>query len=277
MARIKYRSEEVLKKRSLFIKRFTLIFCILIILITSGLILLLRMESIQIREVNIEGTNIIDKKEVQDLVDSSLTGNYFWVIPKSNIFLYKIKKLNNDLIEKFPGIYKLDVGRNGFNKIYIKIIERKPEALWCEDLKNESSPLCYFVDSAGIIFARAPFFSGNVYFMYSGVLNAESPLGVQIFTAQDFSAFQSFIKQSTSKLGIPIVGVELKDRGDFDLLLSYGSRILLNKNISYDEIYNNMNAVFKSNEFSSSTLSTLDYIDMRFGNKIYYKNKISQK
>jgi cell division septal protein FtsQ len=277
MSRIKYRSPEVQEQRRSFAKRMTLIFGILTILIIVGVVFLLRMDSIQIKETNIEGVSIIDKKEVEDTVRGTLSGNYLWLIPKSNTFLYSVNKLNNLLVQKFPGIYSLDVGREGFGKVYVKIVERKPETLWCQDNGDEALPWCFFVDSTGVVFAEAPYFSGNVYFIYKGKLNQENPMGAQIFTKQDFSIFVSFIKQAGSKLGLDIVGVELKDVGDFDLLLSSGTKILLNKNISYDDMYNNLDAVFKSQQLSSSTLSTLDYIDMRFGNKVYYKAKTLPK
>jgi hypothetical protein len=275
MIRIKYRSIEVQSKRRSFAKKMAIIFFILIIFIVVGFVFLLRIESIQIREANIEGTNIINKEDVQNLVNKSLAGNYLWFIPKANTFLYSVKNLNNSLINEFPGIFSLNVGRDGFKKIYIKIVERKPQALWCKNIADENPPECYFVDTTGVVFAKAPFFSGNVYFMYKGELGKEDPLGAQIFSREDFSIFQAFIKQ-TNKLGISIVGAELKKDGDFDLILLSGVHILLNRNISYDDIYNNMDAVFKSNELSStSTLNSLDYIDMRFGNKIFYKAKAS--
>ena len=278
MARIKYRSIEVKEKRRSLAKRMAFIVGVLIIFIVIGIIFLLRMESIQIRETNIEGTNIINKEEIQNVVNESLAGNYLWIIPKSNTFLYSTKNLNKTLTEEFPGIYTLDVSRQGFRKISIKISERKPEALWCEGENEGEIPECYFVDSVGVVFAKAPFFSGNVYFMYRGELDNDSPLGAQIFPSKDFSVFQAFVKQTTSKLGVSIVGAELKKGGDFDLILSSGVHILLNRSIPYDDIYNNMESVLKSKEFSATTtLSSLDYIDMRFGNKIFYKAKTVPK
>lgn len=277
MSRIKYRSVEVCEKRRLFAKRLALISGIFLIATLVSVVYFLRIESIQIREISIDGSSIIDRKEIEGFVSSSLLGDYCWVIPKSNTFLYSVNDLKANLEQRFPGISSLAVGRDGFKKIYVKIIERKPEALWCKDGKEENIPECYFVDSNGIVFAQAPYFSGNVYFMYRGDLNKEDPLGAQIFTTQDFSDFSMFIKQAVSKLGLSVTGVEMKEQGDFDLLLSSGVKVLLNKNMSYDQMYNNIDAVLKSKEFSSSTLDTLEYVDMRFGNKIYFKSKTVQK
>lgn len=273
MARIKYRSAEVQEQRRLYFKKVALISLTVFILIAGGLVFILRMESIQIRENNIQGASIIDKNEIVEVINNSLSGNYFWVIPKSNTFLYSVTKLNNILIERFPGISTLDVGRDGLRKISVKIEERRPETLWCNDVVEGGIPECYFVDSTGKVFARAPFFSGNVYFIFRGTLGKEDPLGAQIFDSQDFPIFQSFVKQISGKLNLSIVGVEIKSDEDFDLILSSGARILLNKNISYENLYNNIDSVIKSQQISSSSIDTIEYVDMRFGNKVYFKSK----
>ncbi len=277
MVRIKYRSLEARERRRRFVKRMVIIFSILAILIIVGAVLFFRIEKIQIREVSINGTNIINKEEINNTVNKSLSGYYLWLIPKSNTFLYSVNNLNNILIKDFPGINSLNINREGFKKISIEIEERKPEALWCKDKIEENIPECYFVDITGKVFASAPYFSGNVYFIYKGELSKEDPLGAQIFTVEDFSLFQIFIKQIKSKLELSIVGVELKNQGDFDLLLSSGTKIMLNKKNSYEDMYNNIDTILKSQQLSSSNLDSIDYIDMRFGNKVYYKAKSAPK
>jgi cell division septal protein FtsQ len=273
MVRIKFRSVEAQARRRSFAKRMTIVVVLFLVLVSTGLIFLLRMEVIQIREANIEGTNIISKEEIQNVVNNSLAGNILWLIPKTNTLIYSVKDLNNALVQQFPGISTLNINRVGFKKISIKLEERKPQVLWCRGGEGENVPDCYFVDSVGMVFAKAPFFSGNVYFVYKGLLNKEDPLGAQILDSQDFLAFESFIKQISNKLDLQIVSVEIKDQGDLDLYLSSGLKIMLNKNISYDDMYNNIDVLLKSKELSSSTVNTLEYIDMRFGNKVYFKSK----
>ena len=80
MARIKYRSVEVQEKRRRFAKKVAIISGTLFVLIIVGVIFLLRLEQIQIREVNVEGTNIINKNEIiilRKYVLSWLSGRAF--------------------------------------------------------------------------------------------------------------------------------------------------------------------------------------------------------
>ena len=113
--------------------------------------------------------------------------------------------------------------------------------------------------------------------MYRGKLDKENPLGARILDQQDFVSFEDFVNHVSKTLNLNIVGVFFKDASDFDLLLDSGGRIMLNKNLSYDDMYNNIGSILKSPQFSSSTLQTLDYVDMRFGNKIFFKTKTLAK
>ena len=277
MSRIKYRSPELVERRRHALKLWAWVLSVSAIVLCIGFIFLLRMERFQIREVDIQGTKIIEKSAVQNSVDSSLAGSYVWIIPKTNTFLYSLNNLNKNLLSTFPGIYMLDINREGFQKISIKITERKPHALWCGGENEEDASGCYFVDGGGVIFSQAPHFSGNVYFVYRGKLDKENPLGARILDQQDFVSFEDFVNHVSKTLNLNIVGVFFKDASDFDLLLDSGGRIMLNKNLSYDDMYNNIGSILKSPQFSSSTLQTLDYVDMRFGNKIFFKTKTLAK
>ncbi|MEI6480003.1 MAG: hypothetical protein WCO12_00570 [bacterium] len=274
MSRVKYRSAEALQKRRRSFKRVSIFLSIGIVFIFIGLVFFLRMDRFQIRDVNIEGARIIQESDLRKSVDDTLSGSYVWLIPKSNTFIYNLGTLKSYLLEEFPGIQSITLARDGFNKISLNIEERKPHVLWCPD-KDEVDQQCYFIDDTGLLFAEAPSFSGNVYFIFRGKLDKDTPLGARLMSQQDFTSFEQFISLITKNLHVDIVGVTFKEVGDFDLDLASGTKILFNKTLSYDDMYNNFGSVLKSDQFASSTINSLEYLDMRFGNKIFFKNKVS--
>ncbi len=274
MSRVKYRSAEALQKRRRSFKRVSIFLSIGIVFIFIGLVFFLRMDRFQIRDVNIEGARIIQESDLRKSVDDTLSGSYVWLIPKSNTFIYNLGTLKSYLLEEFPGIQSITLARDGFNKISLNIEERKPHVLWCPD-KDEVDQQCYFIDDTGLLFAEAPSFSGNVYFIFRGKLDKDTPLGARLMSQQDFTSFEQFISLITKNLHVDIVGVTFKEVGDFDLDLASGTKILFNKTLSYDDMYNNFGSVLKSDQFASSTIDSLEYLDMRFGNKIFFKNKVS--
>ncbi len=274
MSKVKYRSAEALQKRRRSFKRVSIFFGIGIVAIFIGLIFFLRMDRFQIRDVNIVGVRIIQESDLRKSVEDTLSGSYVWLIPKSNTFIYNLGTLKSYLLKEFPGIQSITLARDGFNKISLNIEERKPHVLWCPN-KDEVDQQCYFIDDTGLLFAEAPSFSGNVYFIFRGKLDKDTPLGARLMSQQDFTSFEQFISLITKNLRVDIVGVTFKDVGDFDLGLASGAKILFNKTLSYDDMYNNFSSVLTSGQFASSTIDSLEYLDMRFGNKIFFKNKTS--
>jgi len=272
MSRVKYRSPEAIQKRRRSFRRVSIFFGIGAVVIFIGLIFFIRMDRVQVRDVNIEGVRIIQESDIRKSVNDTLSGYYLWLIPKSNTFIYNLGTLKSYLLKEFPGIQSITLARDGFQKISLSIEERKPHVLWCPD-ENQIDQQCYFIDDTGLLFAEAPSFSGNVYFIFRGKLDKDIPLGARVMSQQDFVSFENFISMVTKKLHVDIVGVTIKDVGDFDLELVSGTKILFNKTISYDEMYNNLGSMLSSDQFASSTLNSLEYLDMRFGNKIYFKKK----
>ena len=98
MSRIKYRSPELVERRRHALKLWAWVLSVSAIVLCIGFIFLLRMERFQIREVDIQGTKIIEKSAVQNSVDSSLAGSYVWIIPKTNTFLYSLNNLNKNIM-----------------------------------------------------------------------------------------------------------------------------------------------------------------------------------
>lgn len=272
MFKVKYRSPELKEKRRKFFKRLIISCVICFILVVGGIIFALRMDKIQIKEIKVSETHILNSEVIKSFVENSIQGSYLWVIPKTNTLLYSTSKEEKSLLDNFPGIENVTVSREGLQTLSILIKERKPDSIWCAEGVGEDLPDCYFVDATGVLFSLAPHFSGNVYFVYRGNLREGSPLGAQILSKEDFTKFQQFLL-SIKKLNLNITSVLIKEAGDFEFSLSSGTKILFNSSLSYDNIFTNLDSVLKSGQLASTTLDKIDYVDLRFGNKVFFKAK----
>lgn len=275
MARVKYRSPELVKERHRTFTRLSIFLSILFIALIIGLIYVLRMPRFQIADVFVSGTQLLNQKDIQGEVQKTFLDNYLWLIPKSNTFLYSTGALEQRLSQLFPAIKSIYISRDGFQKISIELTERKPHALWCgENSDTTQTPECYFVDDSGFIFSPAPYFSDGVYFVYKGGIDETAPVGKQLLPSEDFIAFENFVSM-VKTTDLHVVSATFKDAGDFDLTLAEGARLMVNKKSSYDTLYTNISTLVENGQFASTTLSQLDYVDLRFGNKVFLKNKNS--
>ena len=274
MSHIKYRSKEVVQKRKRNFIRYLIFIVILFLILITSAIFLLRIDRIQIKNVEISGEQMISKEDLSTFINNTIQGSYLWVVPKTNYLLYNPKKTERDVLNQFPTIKSVSITRSDFQKLSVVVEERKPQSLWCEENETSDPQDCYFVDDTGFIFSKSPYFSGNVYFVYRGLLDRNEPIGAHVLPQKDFQDFESFLNL-VKKLKLNVVSANIEESKDFDIVLSSGTKILFNSQISYDDIYSNLSSVLKSDQFASSTIDSLDYVDLRFGNKVFLKSKNS--
>lgn len=213
-----------------------------------------------------------------------LEGSYFGIFPKSAIFLYPKEKITKNIIEGFGRVSNVDVSMANLTSITVMVTEREPTALWCgetvvEEERSISIP-CYFVDETGLVFARAPHFSGNVYFEYYSSLrpdigvSAINPIDGRFLDKEDFIKSISF-SEELKKIGLEVYRLSIDDAGVYNFFLAEGEgKIIINAGDDYGRAFFNLQAALETKraEREGGDVTTgLEYIDLRFDNKVLFK------
>jgi len=102
--------------------------------------------------------------------------------------------------------------------------------------------------------------------IYSGGISNES-LGNQFLSPEYFKELTVFM----SELGKTLepLSVNLNEQGVIEIKSENGSRILFNQNDSLEKVFQNIQTLLSDKEFPP--LDSLDYVDLRYGNKVFYK------
>lgn len=229
-----------------------------------------RLEMFRIFDTYITGTVLVEIYEVEEEVKTFLSGNVFFFFPKNNIFIYDKKGLIAHLENKFPRIESIKARFDGDSIISLEITERSPYALWCNNAEEEE---CFFMDKNAKVYSKAPKFSGDAYFKYYGLIEGE-PLGQNYFSDTElFNSLGQFVKY-TERLNLNPYYLRVLNNGQYELYLVEGGKILFDSESTLDQVAFNLEAVLTSSDFASTTnFKNLDYIDLRFGNKLFYKLK----
>ncbi len=268
------------RRRKIFFNKIFLIFTILL-LAFAGLIYVSRLKQLNISEVKIVGNKVEDNKEVIKIVERNLSGHYLWLFPKKNIFLYPKNAIKNDLMMKFNRFKDISLSIKDEQVLEVEVGEREGLYAWCGenlptgDIQHE----CYLMDENGYIFAEAPYISGEVYFKFYGLQEIDgSPLGVN-FLNENFQKFILF-KKSLEQIGLKPVAAYTKDNIDIKLFLARGKSVLMGPQVTFkidsdlDKLAENLQSALSTEPLLSNfknKYSSLEYIDLRFGNKVYYK------
>jgi len=261
---------------------------VIFVLFIFGIIILSYLsfnQYVNITQINIEGNNVIDKELLEKNINETLSGKYLHLFSRSNSFLYPRSAIYNSLILNFPRIEEISVSLKNLNTLNVNIKERTGNYLYCGENLPDNNYLigenCYFLNDDSLIFDKAPYISGNVYFKYympiSNMGNSDNPLGVQMLDSEIFHNLMRFIN-GVNSLGLEVDYLVL-DNNTYNLYLLHkeeytSPKIIFNKDQNFDALLDDLSLAMKKKEFSDeikSKYNNLLYIDLRFKNKVLYK------
>lgn len=237
----------------------------------------------QVTQVDVFGAKTISEDAVRALAQEKLLGNYFLVYARDNSYLFSKRDIEQSLLEAFPRIASVSVSRTDDHTIAITISERKPYALWCGEEFQSAIPSlnnCWFIDDTGFVFDQAPVFSGGVYLEVYGKL-VEKNVGEPLRSALPYERFgmiNSFIKLLRAEVG-GVLRVEIKPEGELEVTMENsttypflsGVIIRFKDEESPEVLIKNLLAAIPVQFPDNIPLKKkLLYIDMRFGNKIFF-------
>lgn len=250
------------KKQRIFLNKILLILASFFVIIV-GLSFLSRIAKLNISGVEITGNKVVDGEMIKEVADTDLAGYYFWFFPKTNIFFYPKNKIKDNLTDKFKRLKSISFKVTEARMLEISLTEREAKYLWCE--REEK---CYFMDESGFIFDEAPYFSGEVYFKFYGPIDG------------NFGKLILF-KKTLENMRLKPVALSRLDDGDTKMFLSgrtlpTGPEIIFKADSDLEIVAENLETALTTEPLQSNfknKYSLLLYIDLRYGNKVYYKFK----
>lgn len=247
----------------------TLLF-LLIVSVVGGLVYAMNTGRLQIKEVSVEGVSPPLAERMEDEATRFLAGSYFGIVPKQNVLLYPKSSLLAHVADTFPRLEELGVELDIFSTqtLYIQAKERREDGLWCTQDEEQE---CYFIDKTGYVFAHAPQYSEGVMFVYYGDIEGD-PLRQQYITQDAFTRLGAFIRAFEThpefESVIPIALEALPD-DEYKLYLTGGSYVLFNDSYGLENAFQNIVVALNKDVFE---LHSVQYVDIRLPDKIFYKN-----
>ncbi len=259
----------------------------IILLIVAELTWFAHQDPLLIREVRVSGATSELTSRIRTVINRELAGDYLGLLPRSNIWFYPRKWLIKILTDSVPEISEIKIGRAEANSLLVSIKERLAAYLWCD----QTGSACYTLDQTGLAFAPAPQFSGHPFFEFYGQL-PNPPLGLRPLPSEIFQQvimFRAGLNEVLSSSVLPLTS--------YRLLLDKPTewRFLLH-NLAVDDVNNDV-ILFADNHQSLKNLLTnfhsaltaplfvkqyeenagagrsLEYLDLRFLGKVFYKFK----
>ena len=177
-------------------------------------------KNLLISEVVVKG-EVAAKAETIDITKDLLRGRYLYLVPRANALIYPEEDIESILLRKIPRFKTVATSLTGFTTLTIAVEERLPLALYCP---NTSSDACYFIDKEGFIFAEAPNYSGEVYFIYTTSPALNEPVGKGFLSSEEFLELREFL-ENLNELDVHPISLEI-GRQEYVLKLPTGGVIV---------------------------------------------------
>ena len=207
---------------------------------------------------------------IEAFVKKRLEGSYIGLFPRNSIFLYPQSGIEADLLKEYPELHRADVHAVDFRSIAVELGERHPVALWCTEGGS-----CSLMDENGVIYAPAPLFSEPVYIEYRGPAQATTHSELSQYLSPDqFQSLSALASALADKIADdPVRRVSVDDARDVRVELASGFRLTFALSQDAGDIFERFSLALESEPFKGKKLSDFEYLDLRFGDKLYYREK----
>lgn len=267
-----------------FFLRFIFFIIIIAVMITVATIALLRSSRYQFQSVTVYGTTTFSADDVISFTHKYWAGTYFTSIPKSSTILFSKSNFEHALKKEFPVISVAYITLPEPDKLEIHIQEHNPSVIWCF-----ADQTCGFVNHDGILYAKAPLFSDGVYVIFQSQLNDPTykKMGTVVIEPSIMNRFtQLFTRLQSDDISLSrVMFYENNDIG-FSIDTLFGlyprddAKLLGTLNQDDDLFVRDMITGLSNDAFRKQFISNpkdLEYIDMRFAGKIFYKFSSAKK
>lgn len=245
------------KKQGVSFKIYLFIFGIIALFV--GTTFLLRMDSLKIKEVAIETDNQTLKQNIKEFVMKKISGNYLFFIPKANLLFVDEKQIEKDIKEQYLRIEDVSINKNLEGILEIKLTERVAVALWCSGGEK-----CDLVNTEGYIFAPATKTDLENKIIFEGILEEAKII-------RDFELFMRFSKLlEEQKIQIQKYTLEMDKKNTVET--NIGDIVFSFDEMSVENKIENLLLIIEE-EQKKGRKAEFEYIDLRFGNKVFYKLK----
>lgn len=223
---------------------------------------IVRLPSLTISQVVVAGGETISHESIQVETEQLLEGEYWGFIPRRFVYLYPQQEIV-ELLEATPRVKNPTVERHR-KTIMVSLAEFEPAALWCD---VSSTTPCVFLDENGYGFAAAPALSGGAFTRFIRVGKTATTSAVYA-DQNDFMQLKE-LERLLADIGWLVSRIEFDDARDVFIYFNEGGELKVTLQLTPEKTLENLQAVLTAEEYSHLQPGNFEYIDLRFGNKVF--------
>ena len=214
-------------------------------------------------EIIITGEKRASREILKELVENRLENKILFIRTKS-IFSVNLGKIREDILNNFPQITEVEIGRGFPDTLNILVVERLEVAHWCQGEQ------CLLLDNEGVIFGDFLTEKDLIKIIDERDLGTFL-LGEKVIEKEDLSKILTIRDKLKSDFKLSLEEFIL-DEEKLTVLAEDNWKIYFNLQGNTDWQLTKLNAVLEE-KIPPEKRNDLEYIELRFGNFAPYKYK----
>jgi len=235
----------------------------------------------QLKEIQIRGNEKIKTQDILNVVESkaekSIGIGSIKIFSSKSLILLSSKNIEAEVLAQFPQIGSAHTKRRIPRALIVEVHEREPFAEICQP-----SGECFIVDHLGVAFEKSAILKEeesteiNVLEVRKQGLTLwleqqiETRLGESIMRSDYLQSIDLAYKNLEQDMDLPIEKIIFSGDDRVNIKTQQGFRIYFSMERSMEDQLFNLGLVLEE-KISAKELLGLEYIDLRFGNRVYYK------
>jgi len=242
-----------------------------IALVVGGIAGFAHLPHLRVVSVEVMGVEGTEAKAVEQTVRGHLAGSYALLFPHNNVVLYPRAAIVSDILQKHPTFASVEVRATSLRALRVVVVERAPKALWCGGARAAPAP-CLHLDLRGVAYEIAAEFEGPVYTKYYGALT-DSALPRQYVREEKFRSLTALVGALEEQQGGKVASVEVDQAEDARLRFTSGFELIFALKDGGGDVFERFTLALTAEPFEGRAVSDFEYLDLRFGDRLYYKLK----
>ncbi len=242
--------------------------------------------SLFINSITVVGAHATSEEGIKAVASSVLNDKILYRIKQNNQLLYPSQEVGKQIRSLSPRIANVKVRFDNHKDLKVIITEYTPNFLYClgsNSTQHESSTPqkdhqpkdCFFADEEGYVYANAPEYIGYPFVAIVAssseqAVTQASPVGTHVLTNDSYNRIRLYI-DNLSRVGLTTHSVTLLGGGDIRVEVGMPWVLLLATDKDPDRAIANLGVVLLNLENSRESAKNVSEIDLRFGNKIFYR------
>ncbi|MEK9148325.1 MAG: FtsQ-type POTRA domain-containing protein [Patescibacteria group bacterium] len=253
----------------------------------GGAAYVMTLPALRLERLEIKGADLVSPAAIEAKAREVIRGEVWGFIPRDNFFFVSSELIERELRRYFPQLKKVNVAKRFPNRLMVKIEERQLWGIYCyrptsarlsqgsllrqiSGGQAEPPSSCFYLDTNGTAYEALAAFEG---WLLPVIYSPAPPTLGQEAARPEMLEFYGQAQKAASSINGQILTMTMSTTtpADVRLQLAEGWELWVTAERPTAEWLGVIKSVLEKE--IGGRRSELDYVDLRFGNKVFYKYK----